>query len=186
MLVGRVGLVRAGFALAALLVGENRLPHAPPGSETQAIQKPRDWTTVNVCQIVPGEAVARAVAGTLIETRPFQDKVISRCTYLITLKATGKPAGYIVRMQPETNFEELKKYTDVTPHSGRGPWRRRVHLSGQGRRPLQTPRPEARGFDVRSDGRFGRIGAKGRRRRRGATLEENVIHDSNRPTAAAS
>ena len=122
MLVRRLGLVRAGFALAALLVGEHRIPDFPPASETQTIQPPRDWTTVNVCQIVPGEAVARAVAGTLNETRPFQDKVISRCTYLITLKATGKPAGYIVWMQPETNFEELKKYTEspLTPVPGLG------------------------------------------------------------------
>lgn len=121
MLVRRLGLVRAGFALAALLVGENRIPDLPPASETQAIQQPRDWTTVNVCQLVPGEAVARAVAGTLTEARPFQDKIISRCTYLVTL-ANGKPAGYVVWMQPETNFEELKKYTEspLTPVAGLG------------------------------------------------------------------
>lgn len=118
----RLGFVRAGFALAALLVGEMRIPPVAAASETQAIQKPRDWTTVNVCQLVPGEAVAQAVSGKLTETRPFQDKVISRCTYLITLAATGKPAGYIVWMQPEANFEELKKYTasPLTPVAGLG------------------------------------------------------------------
>ena len=60
--------------------------------------------TFDVCQLVPGDAVARAVAATLNQTRPFYDKTFSRCTYLVTITATNKPAGYAVWMSPEADF----------------------------------------------------------------------------------
>ena len=75
-----------------------------------------------MCQLVPGDAVARAVAATLNDARPFYDKNFSRCTYLVTLKATSKPAGYVVWMQPEADFEGLKAFSEspLTPVPGLG------------------------------------------------------------------
>ncbi len=108
MSVSRLAVLQAAVFLGAALV-------SPP-------QTPRDWMTFNVCQLVPGDAVAKAVAAKLNEARPFQDKTFSRCTYLVTLAATNKPAGYVVWMQPEANFEELKKYAEskLAPVNGLG------------------------------------------------------------------
>jgi hypothetical protein len=105
----------------ALLIVANLIAHLSAG-QAPASQPPRDWTRLNVCQLVPGDAVARAVGATLNEARPFYDKGFSRCTYLVTLKSTNKPAGYVVWMQPEADFEGLKAFTEslLTPVQGLG------------------------------------------------------------------
>lgn len=109
-----------GFlAFLGLGVGIAASPFPGQGRGGQAT---RDWTTLDVCQLVPGEAVAKAVGATLKEARPFSDKTFSRCTYLVTITATNKPGGYVLWMQPEANFEDLKQYTEapLTPVAGLG------------------------------------------------------------------
>ena len=121
MSVRRVVVRPGGWLLGAVLFGGTWITHLSADHEARGIQK-RDWTTFNVCQLVPGEAVAKAVAARLKEARPFYDKTFSRCTYLVTLTATNKPTGYVVWMEPEANFEELKKETrsPLTPVTGLG------------------------------------------------------------------
>lgn len=80
--------------------------------QSLAPQTTRDWTKLNVCELVPGDAVAQAVGARLNQARPTSDKTFSRCTYLVTLTATNKPAGYIVWMQPEADFDALKQYAE--------------------------------------------------------------------------
>jgi hypothetical protein len=41
-------------------------------------QAPRDYAAMNVCQVVPGKTIARALGGTLADTRPFADKARAR------------------------------------------------------------------------------------------------------------
>jgi hypothetical protein len=110
------------------------------GSQARATGPPRDWTTFNVCQLVPGEAVAKAVGAKLNEARPFFDKTFSRCTYLVTLTATNKPTGYVVWMEPEANFEELKKETQspLTPVAGLGDAAYMFQDKGEGRFKLRV------------------------------------------------
>ena len=102
----------AGFVIAAVA--------AFAGPVMFAGQK-RDYTKLNVCEFIPGDAIARAVGATLTRSRPTFDKNWSRCAYYVT-GADGKPNGYVVWIQPAEDFEELKKYIDkpITPVSGLG------------------------------------------------------------------
>jgi hypothetical protein len=81
----------------------------------------RDYTKLNVCEFIPGDAIARAVGAKLTQSRPTFDKNWSRCAYYVT-GADGKPNGYVVWIQSAEDFEELKKYIDkpITPVSGLG------------------------------------------------------------------
>jgi hypothetical protein len=51
------------------------------------LQPRRDFATLNVCQLVPGEAIARALGGKLVEARPVPDQAVPRCRYSVV------PAG---------------------------------------------------------------------------------------------
>jgi hypothetical protein len=81
----------------------------------------RDYTKFNVCEFIPGDAIARAVGARLNQTRPTFDKNWSRCAYLVT-DATGKPNGYVVWIQPAADFEDLRKIIEapMTPVTGLG------------------------------------------------------------------
>ena len=81
----------------------------------------RDYTKFNVCEFIPGDAIARAVGARLTQSRPTFDESWSRCAYYVT-DANGKPNGYVVWIQPAEDFEELKKHIDkpITPVSGLG------------------------------------------------------------------
>ena len=50
----------------------------------------RDYTKFNVCEFIPGDAIARSVGGKLTQSRPTFDKNWSRCAYYVT-DANGKP-----------------------------------------------------------------------------------------------
>jgi hypothetical protein len=102
----------AGFMIAAV---------AAVGGPVMFARQPRDYTKFNVCELIPGEAIARAVGARLTQSRPTFDENWSRCTYLVT-DASGKPNGYVVWIQPAEDFEELKKYNDkpLSPVSGLG------------------------------------------------------------------
>jgi hypothetical protein len=101
-----------GFLIAAV---------ATIAASVTSARQPRDYTTFNVCELIPGEAIARAVGAKLTQSRPTFDQNWSRCTYLVT-DASGKPNGYVVWIQPAEDFEELKKYIEkpLTPVSGLG------------------------------------------------------------------
>jgi hypothetical protein len=135
MRVRRVVVRRVGLVLSVLLFGGNAIRHLSADSRARASQTPRDWMTFNVCQLVPGDAVARAVAAKLNEVRPFYDKTFSRCTYLVTITATNKPAGYAVWMSPEADFEELKRHTEspLSPVTGLGDGAYMFQDKGDGR-----------------------------------------------------
>ena len=102
----------AGFLSAAV---------AAVAVPVMAPSQPRDYTKFNVCEFIPGDAIARAVGAKLSHTRPTFDKNWSRCAYHVT-DANGKPNGYVVWIQPAEDFEELKKYIDkpIRPVSGLG------------------------------------------------------------------
>jgi hypothetical protein len=71
----------------------------------------RDYRTFNVCEFIPGDAIARSVGAKLTQSRPTFDKDWSRCAYYVT-DANGKPSGYVVWIQPAEDFEELKKHIE--------------------------------------------------------------------------
>jgi hypothetical protein len=110
-------MLRTLPAIASLLVlaGPTFLQAALETSEGSTGQQPRrDYATLNVCEAVPGDVVARALGGKLAEVRHFSDKAFSRCTYFIVPSGSDKRLGYVVWMQPATDFEELKKSTAET------------------------------------------------------------------------
>jgi hypothetical protein len=102
----------AGFLIAAI---------AAFVGPVMVARQARDYTKFNVCEFIPGDAIARAVGARLTQTRPTFDKNWSRCAYYVT-DATGKPNGYVVWIQPAEDFEELKKHIaqPITPVSGLG------------------------------------------------------------------
>jgi hypothetical protein len=102
----------AAFVIAAV---------ATFGVPVMLAQQTRDYTKFNVCEFIPGDAIARAVGAKLSQSRPTFDKNWSRCAYYVT-DANGKPNGYVVWIQPAGDFEELKKHIDkpITPVSGLG------------------------------------------------------------------
>jgi hypothetical protein len=91
------------------------------GEPVTLLAQTRDYTTFNVCEFIPGDAIARAVGAKLTQSRPTFDKNWSRCAYYMT-DTNGKPNGVVVWIQPHGDFEELKKYIDkpITPVSGLG------------------------------------------------------------------
>jgi hypothetical protein len=96
-----------------LLVGPAFLPAARTAPEGSIGQQPRrDYATLNACEAMPGDVVARALGGKLAEARPFMDKSFSRCTYFITPSGSDQRLGYVVWLQPAADFDELKKATE--------------------------------------------------------------------------
>ena len=90
---------------------------AAPGwdGEREAGQARRDLKVLDVCRLVPGDAVAKAVGGALAEARPFFDKdgTLARCTYVVTLPGSGDTRqAYVIWIYPPADFEELKAFTE--------------------------------------------------------------------------
>lgn len=87
-----------------------------------ALQSSRDFAALNVCQLVPGEAVARALGAKFVDARPIPDKEVPRCRYFVIPAGSTAQRGYVVWMQQPGDFEELKKFiTDpITAISGLG------------------------------------------------------------------
>ena len=118
-------LAAAAFAAAS---------HQPPGYPATP-QAHRDYATLNVCDVVPGDAIAHALGGTFAEARPFGDKSFSRCTYFIVPSGGSQRMGYVVYLQPAGDFEGLKKYIEdpITPIAGLGDGAYLFHDTGDGR-----------------------------------------------------
>lgn len=119
------------LVLAAALTAAS---HQPSG-HLLTPQAHRDYATLNVCQVVPGEAIAGALGGTFAEARPFADKSFSRCTYFIVPSGGSQRMGYVVYLQPAEDFEGLKKYIDdpIIPIAGLGDGAYMFHDTGDGR-----------------------------------------------------
>jgi hypothetical protein len=98
-------------------------------------QPRRDYTKLDVCQLVPGGVIAKAFGGTLAETRSFFDKAWSRCVYFVVLPGSGTRVGRVVWVQPAEDFEELKQYIDepLTALTGLGDAAYMFHDTGDGR-----------------------------------------------------
>ena len=84
--------------------------------ETAWAQAARDLGAVDVCRVIPGEAVAAAVGGKLAEARPFTPKppTFTRCTYLVDVPGPEKPVrkGYALWLYPPGDFVELRGFTE--------------------------------------------------------------------------
>jgi hypothetical protein len=95
----------------------------------------RDFAKLDVCQLVPGESIAKALGGKLVESRPFADKSFSRCTYFIVPAGTDKRLGYAVWLHPAGDFEELRQYIEepTTPVAGLGDGAYQFQDKGDGR-----------------------------------------------------
>jgi hypothetical protein len=87
-----------------------------------AAQAPRDYAKYNVCEAVPGDAIARAVGGQIVTTRPTFDKNWSRCLYMVTTPGSDQQRGYTVWLAPPADFEDMKPYIEekITPVPGLG------------------------------------------------------------------
>jgi hypothetical protein len=117
----------AGTALLAALLH--------PLDRSAGPQAGRDFATLNVCQIVSGEALARALGGKLADTRAGHTASSSRCVYFISAPPSDKRSGYIVWLQPPADFEALKKYIEepITTLTGLGDGAYMFRDKGDGR-----------------------------------------------------
>jgi hypothetical protein len=86
------------------------------------IQARRDYSTLDVCQLIPGDVVARALGGKLSGTRGMKDKAFSRCSYTVVPPGSDKQSGYVIWVQPVEDFAALKKYIEspITALTGLG------------------------------------------------------------------
>jgi hypothetical protein len=71
----------------------------------------RDFERIDVCRLVPGEAVARALGGALVEARTQP----GRCAYFVVPAGHAPEArrGYVVWVQPPADFEALKEFVEA-------------------------------------------------------------------------
>ena len=105
--------------VAASLAAANPATGNPAGPQAR-----RDYATLDVCRLVPGDSIAQAVGGKLVEARPFASRTSSRCTYFVALPVGSQRAAYVVWIQPPEDFEGLKQYIEepltVVPGLGDG------------------------------------------------------------------
>ena len=102
--------------------GETSPKHSEGGSASVRAQASRDYTKFNVCEAVPGDAIARAMGGRIVTTRPTFDKNWSRCLYMVTTPGSDRQRGYTVWLAPPPDFEDMKPYIEepITPVAGLG------------------------------------------------------------------
>lgn len=75
-------------------------------------QPRRDFSKTNVCELVSGAVVAKAMNGTLAESRPFFNKTLSRCTYFVVADGKTSRDAFVVWIQAPEDFEELKQFIE--------------------------------------------------------------------------
>jgi hypothetical protein len=118
-----VPIAAAALSAYAEGPGEASPKHSGGGASASVLaQAPRDYATYNVCEAVPGDAIARAVGGKLVTTRPTFDKNWSRCLYMVTTPGSDRQRGYVVWLGPAADFEDMKPHIEepITPVSGLG------------------------------------------------------------------
>lgn len=76
---------------------------------------PASFESVNVCERVTGEAVAKAVGGQLLEARPVNVKgfASARCVYRVTV--SGTPRAFVLWFEPPDDFQGLIDAQDHPP-----------------------------------------------------------------------
>ena len=139
------------------------------------IQPRRDYSTLDVCQFIPGDIVARALGGKLSGTRGMKDKAFSRCSYTIVSPGSDKLSGYVIWVQPTEDFAELKKYIEspTTALTGLGDGAYMFQDNGDKR--FKDQRAQEGRPDVPGHGGFGGVCAQGRRGRLHPPLEEGAL-----------
>ena len=92
------------------------------GDPTARAQGASSFETVSVCARVPGEAVAAALAGKLLDARPVnvKDFTAARCVYGIEI--AGGRRTIVIWINPASDYDGLRDAADgpVTPVSGVG------------------------------------------------------------------
>ncbi len=89
-----------------------------------AVDLPKDVTTADVCAVIPGAEVAKALGGTLSEAllvRPGGDH--ARCRYAVETEAeAGGPTVVLVWLHAAGDFDDLRAAFEdpVTPVEGLG------------------------------------------------------------------
>jgi hypothetical protein len=106
--------------VSSVVILLSRTPSAAVTTSTQP--GPASFERVNVCERVPGEAVATAVSGKLIDVRPVNTSgmTAARCVYGITIEGTRR--AFVLWVSPSNEYEGLRQAADgpVTPVSGVG------------------------------------------------------------------
>lgn len=78
-----------------------------------AVELPKDVTTADVCAVVPGAQVARALGGTLDDVKLNRPGgTHARCRYTVTLPGNGKPvqAVLLLWLHAAGDFDPLRSY----------------------------------------------------------------------------
>jgi hypothetical protein len=81
-----------------------------------ATSQGRNLGVVNVCELVPGDTVARAVGGTLAGARPVAAKGSApRCVYqVVPPGAPDARTAFVIWLYPPDDFESLRRSTEGT------------------------------------------------------------------------
>ncbi len=102
----------AASLFCAALLSLSWQPAVAQSSTPATAPKPRDLARTDVCQLVPGEVVARALGMKLADAQSFVDPggKFTRCTYLVVpiVGASDLRKGYSIWLQPVSDFESLK------------------------------------------------------------------------------
>ncbi len=99
----------------------------------------RSLKGLDVCKLVPGENIAKAVAGQLAEARSVvaPDGTAPRCIYQVMSAGGQKPvrAAYVIYLYPPSDFQELRRYTEgkIVDVTGLGDGAYAFHDPGDGR-----------------------------------------------------
>ncbi len=85
-----------------------------PFAAAAAVVLPGDVTTADVCTVVPGGDVARALGATLVEAKLVRPGgTHARCVYTLTLPgAEGARAAFVLWLHAANDFEALRTYQE--------------------------------------------------------------------------
>jgi hypothetical protein len=107
-----LGLFRRTLGLA--LVGAG-VVGAGAAARNALAAAPWDPASVNVCQSIPGEEVAKALGKRLKEAHPFSTKArLSRCTYLLSSPGApeGPTEGFALWLYGPDEYDALARFTE--------------------------------------------------------------------------
>ncbi len=80
-----------------------------------AIELPKDVSTADVCALVPGAEVAKAVGGTLAEAKLVRPGgTHARCRYTVTPQtgASGAARVYLLWLLPAADFDDMRRFQE--------------------------------------------------------------------------
>lgn len=151
---GKVRPVVEKFLAVAKLGAKAGMPTMLVATAAAAMSVERqpapDYAKLDVCRLIPGAVIAKALGGALAGARPVMDRAWSRCVYFIVLPGGTARAGYPVWVQPPSDFEELKQYIDepLMPLSGLGDGAYMFQDKGDGRFKIHVLKRDDLMFEV--------------------------------------